>query len=118
MKVLCCGDRNWPNEARIRRVLEAHGLGPGDVVVHGNSGLADWGAGICARDMGCDVVAVSAEWERHGRAAGPIRNQRMLDEHPDIDLVIAFHSRIDASKGTKDMIRRAHDKGIPVQLEE
>jgi len=43
-----------------------------------------------------------AEWDKLGKKAGPIRNQRMLDEeHPD--LVIAFPG----GSGTSDMVSRA-----------
>jgi hypothetical protein len=51
-----------------------------------------------------------AQWKKHGRAAGPIRNQRMLDEGKP-DLVVAFPG----GRGTADMIRRAERAGVPVQ---
>ena len=48
-----------------------------------------------------------ADWKRHGRAAGPIRNQEMLDAGPD--LVIAFPG----GRGTADMVRRAKSSRSP-----
>lgn len=42
-----------------------------------------------------------------GRAGGPARNQQMLDCEPDADLVLAFHDRLEESRGTKDMVRRS-----------
>jgi len=51
-----------------------------------------------------------AHWEKHGKAAGPLRNQRMLDENP-VDLVIAFPG----GAGTADMVRRAEAAGIEVR---
>jgi hypothetical protein len=45
-----------------------------------------------------------------GKAAGPIRNQRMIDEGKP-DLVIAFPG----GRGTADMVSRAKKAGIPVQ---
>ena len=48
-----------------------------------------------------------ADWATHGKKAGPLRNQRMIDEgHPD--LVIAFPG----GKGTDDMTRRALAAGV------
>ena len=47
------------------------------------------------------------------RAAGPIRNQRMLVEGKP-DLVIAFHDDLESSRGTKDMIKRSLKAGIRV----
>lgn len=62
-----------------------------------------------------DVRTFRAKWKRYGKKAGPIRNQRMLDEgQPKI--VFAFHDNLEESKGTKDMIERAANAGIPVFL--
>jgi hypothetical protein len=52
-----------------------------------------------------------AQWKKHGRAAGPIRNQRMLDKGKP-DLVVAFPG----GRGTADMIRRAERAGVPVRI--
>ena len=50
-----------------------------------------------------------ADWETHGRAAGPIRNEKMLTWKPD--LVVAFPGGV----GTADLVRRAEAAGVPVQ---
>ena len=52
-----------------------------------------------------------AHWLELGRAAGPDRNQRMVDS--GADLCLAFP--LDGSKGTQDCMRRARDAGIPVR---
>ena len=44
--------------------------------------------------------------------AGPIRNQLMLDQNPDI--VIAVHNDPLLGKGTRDMVDRADRKKTPV----
>lgn len=50
-----------------------------------------------------------ADWDNHGRAAGPIRNKKMLDEgRPDV--VVAFPG----DKGTANMIKQAKKAGVPV----
>ena len=49
------------------------------------------------------------EWDEIGKKAGPLRNQRMLDEGKP-DLVVAFPG----SGGTKDMVRRAVKAGVSV----
>lgn len=51
-----------------------------------------------------------ADWNRHKKAAGAIRNQLMLDSERPIDLVVAFPG----NKGTADMVRRARKEGIEV----
>lgn len=56
---------------------------------------------------GYDRKVYPAEWKRHGRAAGPIRNAEMLREHKP-DVVLAFIDKpLDESKGTKSMVGKA-----------
>ncbi len=50
-----------------------------------------------------------AEWMKYGKAAGPIRNARMLAEGKP-DLVVAFPG----GRGTADMLRRVREAGIEV----
>lgn len=40
----------------------------------------------------------------------------MLDTHPDIGLVLAFHDNIGQSAGTADMVKAARERGIPVNV--
>jgi hypothetical protein len=64
--------------------------------------------------MGLPVESFPADWEQYGRAAGPIRNQQMLEAKPD--RVFAFHEDLEHSKGTGDMVRRARKAGVPVEV--
>lgn len=57
----------------------------------------------------CPFVEFRADWDKHGKAAGPIRNQRMLAEGKP-DLVVAFPG----GKGTAHMKRLARDAKIKV----
>ncbi len=52
-----------------------------------------------------------ADWDAHGKAAGPIRNKTMIDK---ADGLIAFWDG--KSRGTKNCIECATDKGIPVLI--
>ena len=57
------------------------------------------------------VETYPADWDRHGKSAGPIRNRQMLAEgHPD--LVVAFPDTV--SRGTWDMIGAARHAGVKV----
>jgi hypothetical protein len=80
------------------------------LIIHGAAKGADTIAGNIANKLGFQVVSVPAEWEKYGRAAGPIRNKIMLNMEPD--LVLAFHSDIENSKGTKNMVEIARKKGV------
>ena len=110
--VLVCGDRNWTNKDKIREVIIKH---TPSLIIHGGCRGADTLAGEVAKELGIPVKVFPAEWDKYGKAAGPIRNQKMLDEGKP-DLVIAFHNNIENSRGTKDMLYRAAKHAIPTIL--
>ena len=84
-------------------------------IIHGAAKGADRIAGEIAVGLGFnEVIAVPANWDKHHRAAGPIRNQVMLDMKPD--LVLAFHDDPNLGKGTADMVSRARRAGVEVQV--
>lgn len=124
--VIVCGARDWTNRSIIRSWLAK--LPAGSVVVHGACGKrgadgravegADLIAGEEAEALGFAVHAFPAEWEKHGTAAGPIRNQHMLAA-ADPDLVLAFtyvrhdnRGRKEITTGTADMVSRALEAGV------
>lgn len=80
------------------------------IVIHGDADGADDLAYKVCKQVGIEQVRVPAAWNRYQRAAGPIRNQLMLDLFPNIDIVLAFPG----GTGTADMKSRADAKGIPV----
>lgn len=112
MRVLICGSRDWTDAALIRRVVAR--LPEGAVVIHGAARGADHLAGLAALDRGLRVEPYPAEWDRYGVAAGPIRNQWMLDDGQP-DYVVAFRLP-GKSTGTDDMIRRALAADVPVYV--
>jgi hypothetical protein len=113
MKVLICGDREWDDRSAIAKVIDR--LSDDSTVIHGAARGADSIAGELAAERGLNVRAFPAEWHRYGRGAGPRRNQQMLDEGQP-NLVVAFHSNLDKSRGTADMVRRARKAGLPVEV--
>jgi len=110
-KIIICGDRDWINPIPIQTTLEK--LKP-DLVIHGCCRGADKTAEAIALHMGIKTHGYPANWEKHGKTAGPIRNRQMLKEHPEI--VVAFHTDLKNSKGTKDMVFAANRNGIPVWI--
>jgi hypothetical protein len=111
--IIICGSRNWKN-FRIIEEFILH-LPKGTVIIEGDCRGADRIAGYLGRKYGYEVIPVAADWFQYGKAAGPIRNQKMLDDyHPDC--VVAFHNNLKYSKGTKDMVERAKKAGIEVQV--
>jgi hypothetical protein len=109
IRVLVCGGRDfsdWPQLALTLDQLRAErGI---ELVIHGAAPGADTLADTWARSRDIAVDRYYALWKTEGRAAGPRRNQRMLDAGPD--LVVSFSG----GKGTADMVRRARAAGIEV----
>ncbi|MBB5222740.1 hypothetical protein HNP73_002676 [Amaricoccus macauensis] len=110
MRVFVCGGRGFTDRESLRSALDRIASGARiDVVIHGDAAGADRLAGEWARLSGIRELAFPADWERHGRAAGPIRNRRMLVEG-EPDLVVAFPG----GRGTANMMRQARAAGVPV----
>ena len=79
MRVLICGDRHWVDQIKIRKRLISLCLPPDSIIIHGGARGADLIAGKEAKKLGIRVMEFKADWERYGKAAGPIRNKQMLD---------------------------------------
>ena len=112
MRVLVCGSRTWTDWEAIKRELACF---PGDTtIIHGKAKRgADAIADKVASQLGLKLLVFPANWEEEGRAAGPLRNLRMLAEG-EPDLVLAFHKS--GSKGTAHMIVAAKEAGIEVRI--
>ena len=111
-RVLVCGGRRYADDRHVNRVLDEIDSERGPItIIEGGAHGADELAYRWARSRKRPHIQVVAEWSQHGRAAGPIRNQRMLEEHRP-DLVVAFPGGV----GTADMVRRAQAAGVPVML--
>lgn len=67
--------------------------------IHGDSFGVDQQVGQMLENLGYNVEKEAADWDKHGRAAGPIRNRAMA---MSCDVLIAFPGR----NGTDDMIRQ------------
>lgn len=110
MRVLVCGGRDFiMSDHYASRLHDWLGRVKATEVIHGGARGADTESGKIAAGRGLSVRVFKADWEHDGKRAGPIRNQRMLDEgRPDI--ILAFPG----GRGTEDMVRRAKAAGIKV----
>ena len=129
LKILVTGDRTWSDSVKIidayEMVCEKFGVQATEVwVIHGAARGADTLAAQLAEELGMTAIPYPAHWchtkycspkcrRMVGRPAGVIRNQQMLDENPDIQFALAFHSDLAHSKGTKDMVNRLEKAKIP-----
>lgn len=110
MKIIVCGGRTYDDYATVSRTLDVLDAKERiTVIAHGDAWGADMLADTWALSHVRTVHRYPADWRRHGRAAGPLRNQAMLGaETPDY--VVAFPG----GDGTADMVRRAREAGIKV----
>lgn len=110
MRVLVCGGRYFSDQELLNKTLDSfakrHVI---DAIIEGNASGADRMAGFWARKHGIDNLKYPADWNRYGPAAGPMRNQEMIDNGKP-GVVIAFPG----GRGTADMKERAHQAGILV----
>lgn len=145
MRLLVCGSRKWPDSFAVWQALTAMRPRPLAAVIHGAAQGADSFADGWAKTQGVLVLPFPADWKAHPRAAGPIRNARMLrDGRPDRGLafgplwrevrndelegpspaIVTSRSLLAAlvgpgkmwkATGTGDMVRRMLDGGLPVR---
>jgi len=108
LTVCVCGGRDYADRERVFSALDAvHSESKISYVMHGCAKGADSLADAWANERGILVEKYPALWDEHGRAAGPIRNQLMLDDGRP-DLVIAFPG----GRGTADMVQRTKAAGV------
>lgn len=113
MKALVCGGRHFakglgPASAQQTLTSIFSERGRPSVVMQGDAAGYDLASKLWAEAHGIETRTFRADWQTHGRAAGPIRNQQMIDAKPD--LVVAFPG----GRGTEDCKRRARSAGIEV----
>ena len=109
-RVLICGSRNWPEPLTIKRRVLA--LAENTIIIAGKASGADRIAARFARARGMEVIELPAQWQRHGKRAGYLRNVEMLEMGPK--LVIAFQHN--GSRGTQHTINEARKRKIPVEV--
>lgn len=109
--MLVTGTRNTltPEHKRIVRekvieVVNKYGNDP-IILVHGDcTGVDKYAAEVASIRKNISIISVKANWEKYGKAAGPIRNKQMLDTYRP-HYILAFPSL--ESKGTYDCINKA-----------
>lgn len=109
------GSRMWPERDAILQALFSVMESDGDnVLVVGDcpSGADAMAKEIAEGELPFRVEVYRADWKRHGKAAGPIRNQAMVDSKPDVCFAFPFGE----SRGTRDAMSRAHAAGIEVRM--
>ena len=102
MKVIIAGSRHMPFSMfhLIDEAVKKSNFNVTEVVC-GLARGADMFGGKWAVNNSIPVKTFPADWDTHGKAAGPIRNQQMA-EYADALIVFIW----DGSRGSKDMLMR------------
>ncbi len=110
MRVLVCGGRNFNDENYLIEALHILGMRiPLSAIIQGGARGADLLAKHFAHEYGIPAFEFRAQWKQYGKAAGHIRNKRMLEEGSP-DMVLAFPG----GPGTANMIAQARAADVPV----
>ena len=109
-KVIIAGGRDFSDYSLLCTCADEALAGMEDVeIVSGGADGADALGERYARERGFALKRFPADWKAYGHAAGPIRNGQMAAY---ADALIALWDG--KSAGTRDMIRKAEEKGLRV----
>ena len=106
-----CGSRDWPALWFVTaKMIEL--IPHGSMVITGGASGVDRHANREAIRLKYLTKVITADWDKYGKRAGPIRNNWMLDEEPDGVLAFLYQN----SRGTAHMIRSAYKRGISLHV--
>lgn len=110
-RVLVTGARIWDDSWTLNKFLnDIFHHNPEMILVHGD---CPFGADALARNWAernqVPQEVHSADWKKHGKAAGHIRNKEMVDTKPDY--AVAFIKG--EAKGTNNCLDHIQKAGIP-----
>ena len=114
-KIVVAGTRSFNDyntaESYIKNCLEKENLNEPITFISGGCRGADLLGEKYAEKYGYPIEIHTAEWNKYGRAAGPIRNKEMAQT---ADIIICFWDR--KSKGTKSLIEFAQSLNKTVYI--
>ena len=108
MKVAVIGSRGFDNYELVKTALSPLKI---TLLVSGGAKGADSLGERYAKENNIETLIFKPDWEKHGKAAGMIRNTDIVKNS---DIVVAFWDG--ESKGTLDSIRKAENlnKGLMI----
>lgn len=139
MIVLVCGDRHWANRFSfetgptlrgkedfnymMKVLAEVNQLRGISKIYQGGARGADQCARYWAWISSTEMHQELAQWDKYHKGAGPKRNQKQLDimlkemkQTGKEGYVLAFHRAFHQSTGTKDMVERAREAGLEIDI--
>lgn len=111
MKIIIAGSRNFNDFDILKEKMDkATRLIDKDIeIVSGTARGADKLGERYAKERNHSIISMPADWDKHGRSAGYIRNEQMASL---ADVCVVFWNR--ESNGTRHMIRLAKKYNVPV----
>jgi hypothetical protein len=73
-------DLVWSHQRVAAELLARSGGRLVHLLLHGGARGADAAIARAAHQLGWSALVMPAQWQRHGRAAGPIRNRELLEQ--------------------------------------
>jgi len=112
MRVIIAGGRSFKDYNRLCSVCDYMLQNQEDIVIVSGTAMgADKLGERYAQERGYRIVRFPAEWDKHGKAAGFIRNEEMAKYS---NALIAFWDG--NSKGTEHMINLAEKHGLKIKV--
>lgn len=112
MRIIIAGTREMDYDTAHHAIIDAlekiETDGP-PTIVSGRGGSVDSAGEMIAKQRGWEVRLFPADWDKHGKAAGPIRNKEMA-ANADA-LILVWNGR---SRGSLSMLREARAAGLKV----
>jgi hypothetical protein len=108
MRVILAGSRTITDAAELELAIKNSGFEITEVISGGANGVDTLGI-AWANANARPLTIIMAEWDAHGKAAGPIRNSEMAEQ---ADALILVWDGL--SHGSGDMLSRAITKGLKV----
>lgn len=110
MKVIVAGSRSIKNKHKVWNIIDNSKFEITELVSGSAKGV-DSVAEHWAKKGDIPINKFEPDWDEHGKAAGPIRNQEMAKY---ADALIAIWDG--ESSGTQDMIQRARSEDLQVNV--
>jgi hypothetical protein len=108
MKIAVIGSRSFKDYELVKKTLSPLEI---TLLVSGGAKGADSLGERYAKENNIETLIFKPDWEKHGKAAGMIRNTDIINNS---ETIIAFWDG--ESRGTKDSITKAEKKGKKVVI--
>ena len=123
-------DLAWSHQRIAAELLARTGGRPVPLLLHGGARGADAAIGRASQQLGWSALVMPAQWQLHGRAAGPIRNRELLEQaiaraeahsspgYQASVLVVAFPGGTGTASLVQQARRMASRSPVPISVAE